>query len=434
MSTSEIRTLRDGEVDVLPRTTASAVQTADGSTVQQKINDLSANSGSSGKRTTRFTIGTSTNGWTEDDCDYLCDGTDDQVEINNAIIDLPATGGEIKILDGTYNITGKIKTVKDNIKISGNGATTILKRMWENKNNTLEGVITVINNQCNIENLQFDGNRTQFSSNYNCSILLLSDKNTITGNICNNSQYGIYLDSKDDNVITGNNCHDNAKNGIHLNTGFNNIITGNICYRNSGNGVYLKLNNTSRNTIIGNNCSDNNNSNIYLSGGNGNTITGNTCNGNNNSVFGIYLSYTYHNTITGNTCNDNGSTGIYVISSNSNTITGNTCNNNAHAGIYIDHSNNNTFIGNTCILGAGVTYTSEQYTICLSNGGNNYNLITNNNIMGKDVTNGSTTGNNSIYGNKWNDTIDVPKVTYGTTDLTAGTSALPTGQIYLVYE
>ena len=39
---SEIRTLKDGDIDVLPRTVASAVQTADGSTVEQKINSIEA--------------------------------------------------------------------------------------------------------------------------------------------------------------------------------------------------------------------------------------------------------------------------------------------------------------------------------------------------------------------------------------------------------
>ena len=42
----------------------------------------------------RFTIGTTQNGWTAEDCDYLCDGTDDQEEIIQALNDLPATGGE----------------------------------------------------------------------------------------------------------------------------------------------------------------------------------------------------------------------------------------------------------------------------------------------------------------------------------------------------
>lgn len=39
-----------------------------------KGNDGSDTRGS--KRNSRIIIGTSTNGWTADDCDYLCDGTD----------------------------------------------------------------------------------------------------------------------------------------------------------------------------------------------------------------------------------------------------------------------------------------------------------------------------------------------------------------------
>ena len=85
----------------------------------------------SGKRTARFVIGTSTAGWTSADCDYLCDGTADQTEINNAITALPANGGEIVILDGTYNIIKKIDVTKDNVSIRGNGNATILKRMFD---------------------------------------------------------------------------------------------------------------------------------------------------------------------------------------------------------------------------------------------------------------------------------------------------------------
>lgn len=65
--------------------------------------------GGSGKRYASFVIGTSTNGWTAEDCDYLCDGTDDNVEINDAISSLPTTGGEVVILPGTYNISATIR-------------------------------------------------------------------------------------------------------------------------------------------------------------------------------------------------------------------------------------------------------------------------------------------------------------------------------------
>ena len=40
--------------------------------------------------------------------DYVCSGSGDQTEINNAISALPAGGGKIVLLEGTYNINGKI--------------------------------------------------------------------------------------------------------------------------------------------------------------------------------------------------------------------------------------------------------------------------------------------------------------------------------------
>ena len=58
--------------------------------------------------------------------------------------------------------------------------------------------------------------------------------------------------------------------------------------------------------------------------------------------------------------------------------------------------------GNTCIRGTGLStdYTASQHTIQLNGNSNNYNLISNNNCMGKAVTNGGGTGN-SVYGNKY---------------------------------
>ena len=309
--------------------------------------------GGSGKRTCRFVVGTSTAGWTEDDCDYLCDGTADQVEINAAIQALPSGGGEIVILDGTYNIKATIAMNKDNVKLSGNGNATVLERMWDSS--TGEGVITITatNGGCCVENIFIDGNKSVYSSSSNYGIYLSSSSNnTITGNTCNNNNYGIYLSSSSNNTITGNTCN-------------------------------------------------NNNYGIYLSSSSSNnTITGNTCN--NNNYNGIYLSRSSsNNTITGNTCNNNYN-GIYLSRSSNNTITGNTCNNNNY-GIYLFSSSNNTITGNTCIRGEGTSsdYTSSQYTIRLYNTDNNYNLISSNNIMGKNYTSDGGTGN-TFVNNKYN--------------------------------
>ena len=323
-------------------------------------------------RTSRFVVGTSTAGWTSDDCDYLCDGTDDQTEINNAITVLPSAGGEIVILDGTYNITAKININKNNVSIRGNGNATILKRMWNSS--TSEGVATltsVIN--CKVKDLQVDGNKVAYTSNNNFGILLSSSSNnTITGNTCNNS------------------------NGIFISASSNNTVTGNTCNNNNNYGIYLDFT-SNENTITDNVCNNNTNYGIFISASSNNTVIGNTCN--NNTTYGIRLDGgSNESTVTGNTCNNNTNYGILLSSSSNNTITGNTCNNNTNFGILLNFSSNNTVTGNTCIRGTGLPsdYTASQYTIKLNGTGNNYNLISSNQCMGKAVVIEGGTSNTSV--------------------------------------
>jgi parallel beta-helix repeat protein len=343
-----------------------------------------------GKKTNRFVVGTSTSGWTEKDCDYLCDGTNDQEEIIQALNDLPATGGEIVILDGTYNITASINVPKDNVSLRGNGNATILKRMYNSTDadsgSTARGLITLNEKSgCKIQGLQIDGNKATYIANYNYGIYLSSSSsdNTVTGNTCNNNSNGIYLySSSSNNTVTGNTCNSNSSCSIRLDSSSNNTVTGNTCNNNS-NGIYL-----------------------YSSSDN--TVTGNTCN--NNSYYGIYLSSSSDNTVTGNTCNNNNSYGIYLSSSSSNnTVTGNTCNNNSNGIRLSSSSSDNTVTGNTCIRGIGTPedYTTDQHTILLSGTANNYNLISSNNCMGKAVVISGGTGN-SAWGNKFDNTDDLP--------------------------
>ena len=389
--------------------------------LMENINTLRENMA----KTARFVVGTSTSRWTEKDCNYLCDGTNDQEEINQAIQDLPASGGEIIILDGTYNIAAKINVNKNNVSIKGNGNATILKRMWDSSSE--EGVITLNSVEgCRIQNLQIDGNKANYMSTNNHGIRLnSSNNNVITGNICNNNVHnGICLFSSSKNTVTGNTCINNA-NGVHLFSSSNNTIIGNAC-NNNNMGIYL-FSSSNDNNITGNTCNNNGYDGIHLySSINDNTIAGNTC---NNNKVGIFLDSSSNNTITGNTCNNNRNEGIFLYSSsndnnitgntcnnnnndgirlhtssNENTITGNTCNNNK-VGIYSYSSSNNTITGNTCIRGTG--YTSDQYTILLDGSPNDYNLISSNNCMGKAVVIHGGIGN-SAWGNKFDATNNLP--------------------------
>ena len=288
------------------------------------------------RRTARFTVGTSAAGWTAADVDYLCDGTNDATQIIAALNALPDTGGEVVILDGTYNITESINIPYDNVVLRGNGNATILKRMYNSTSSdsgaTARGLITLNSKSgCKIVDLQIDGNKGSYTSVNNYGIRLhSSSNNTITGNTCNNNNNGIYLYSSSNNTITGNTCNNNNYYGIYLNSSSNNTITGNTCNNNNYYGIHLN------------------------SSSNENTITGNTCNNNDR---GIYLNASSNNnTITSNTCNSNNSYGINLSSSSNNTITGNTCNNNNYS-IYLNSSNNNY----NCIVGNNLSGNTTGY-------------------------------------------------------------------------
>lgn len=185
----------------------------------------------------KFVIGSSSAGYTAQTCDYLCDGTADDVEINAAITALPENGGEIKILDGTYNITNSIIVDKMNVTISGNGNNTILKRMWDSTQEE-EGIIYLSKGRAIIENLFLDGNKTIYTNNNNSCILLKNCSLSIIQNVyITNSIYGLsktkYTASLRNMII--NNIFFNCDKPIYLNASIslttisNNRINGGTC-------------------------------------------------------------------------------------------------------------------------------------------------------------------------------------------------------------
>ena len=112
----------------------------------------------------RFIVGTSTAGWTLEDCDYLCDGTNDTTIINSAIQALPATGGEIILLDGIYTVQNPAQTkitLKSNVLLRGNGVGTIIQPSLNYQ--YAQDLIQVSGNNVSICNLAIKPNGTHSS-------------------------------------------------------------------------------------------------------------------------------------------------------------------------------------------------------------------------------------------------------------------------------
>lgn len=344
--------------------------------------------------------------------DFVCDGVNDHVEIQAAIDVLPATGGEVKLLEGTYNVEATVN-LDSYQTLGGCGRNTILVTTTANLIflGAIGGAFTekvgIV-----VADLQIDGGAGAISD---CGInfyyvdystiqnvysrrhadygMLIenSDFNTVEGNVCQGNSDGIRLHASNNNTITGNNCpgndygirlrDSNSNNtvvgntcigntdGIQLYGSSDNTVTGNTCQGNGAVGINLTAS-SDNNTVTGNTCQGSSSHGIILSDSDNNTISGNTLQGNYN---GIYLTTdSISNTISGNTCQgntrrgihlynscdknlisdnncqDNGWDGIYIKNCDGNTITGNICQGNGLHGIGIEGCNNGAIIGNTC--------------------------------------------------------------------------------------
>lgn len=291
-----------------------------------------------GVKNNRLVIGTSTAGWLQADCDYLCDGTNDEQEFNTAIQFLNTyDGGEIVVLDGAYNISAAIAISIPNVSLIGNGNATILKNL-----STTTNLINVTAPDFHIASMSLEGTTQQ-----DC----------------------INISSAGSNVVVESVAFSGADNGIYT-EGSSGQFIGNQ-FVNNDRGIYLVSNNNIVNANVFNNCSV---WGVYIEG-NGNIISNNTFTNCGTAVY-----------------NETPSSGANIVN---NVMIDN------NIGIYANSLVNSTITGNTIYRGSGTSgnYTSSQYTIQMS--GCNNCMVTNNLIPGKDIVVSLPNTNTMLFMNKW---------------------------------
>ncbi|MDP3015141.1 MAG: right-handed parallel beta-helix repeat-containing protein [bacterium] len=363
-----------------------------------------ANSAWQADRTVAGKIVAASNSLNKEKADYVCDGADDQVEIQAAIDALGANGGTVYLSEGTFNISTSINL--DNVApddsgkaIIGAGAGTVLKITTGASN------VNVINasgvNRILISQLMIDGNNKTGSGNSGIRVGIYSRIDKVW--VENMSYNGINCGSN--NIITGNTVSGNGINGIQAAGSNNNIITGNTL---SGNrqGIMVHAYSTN-NTISDNIVMGNTHTGMVLYASptpntRNNIVTGNIVSG--NGWAGIEIRYASYNTITGNVVQGNGMYGIRSDNYASyNTIAGNTVSGNGWDGIMLEgHSSNNTVTGNNIYDNGG---TGNYNGIRMDSSNNSNNLISSNRIFDSSGTgyginiSANTCDNNYIVGN-----------------------------------
>ena len=191
-------------------------------------------------RPARFVIGTSAAGWTAEDCNYLCDGMADDVEIKAAISALPSGGGEILLLDGTYNISSSINISKANVTIRGSGASTVLTRKFNGTSSN--GVIGCSAASCRICDLTIDGNKSAYTSGNNRGAYAsMSAANIKIDHITVKNAYtGIVLSGMTGGSISDCIVQTTSAHGIYISGASSVVLDGNTISGNGGNGITVE--------------------------------------------------------------------------------------------------------------------------------------------------------------------------------------------------
>lgn len=292
---------------------------------------------------------------------YTTDGTDDHIEINNAINAVYALGGgTVSILAGTYTLANNI-IVKKYVSLEGAGFNTRLKfgngitlteagmirvkdstdrptdvrisklNLDGNKaNNTTTGVKfygvyteadNVIVEDCWVHDFTgygIDPHEAETTSTPGSRLIIRNNYVYNNGTIANQDYDGITLDMMYECVCTGNITFNNARHGINIVTGTEKtIIANNVSYGNGRNGIVL----TDQSSYV--------------------NITGNYIHSNGREGI-LTATGSQHLNITGNYIYSNGYNGIHLYGSSYNNVVGNKLRNNGKAthntysDIYID--------------------------------------------------------------------------------------------------
>jgi len=245
------------------------------------------------------------------EADYFCNGTNDHVQIQAALDKLPATGGEVFLLDGTYNIEESI--VMDSYQtLRGCGRNTILTTTTANKDiieatggdgTEKEGLL--------IADLCVDGNAGGVVNDKGIEWTYVDHSKISNIWALNNGEEGIFCITCDFNEIINNFALGNGRCGINLEgeTCDFNIVTGNTCQDNTQSGIQTYY--YADNAIVSNNiCQGNGEHGIIVYMCDHTNVTDNMCQG--NTLDGIYLNQADSNKISGNVIQLNGAHGIYL--------------------------------------------------------------------------------------------------------------------------
>lgn len=275
--------------------------------------------------------------------DMVCDGWNDEVEINSAIASLGMQGGSIQLTEGVFFIGTSIVINRDNVLLCGSGAGTVV-RLQHALNVDIDMISStdVVTLGTVVMNLVVDGRRDGQTAGIQRGINLRQEQDFIIQNVIvkNARNEGIRMSNPSLGRIDGCTVHDCGGDGIMLTLASSTIIDNCIVRRCGGVGIRVDgVQGVVSNNVSHSNTTDGINAQVSRS-----TLLGNVCE--NNGGNGISLFLTVTSTISSNICNTNSFSGIFTDNSNSNILNGNMVSNNNRHGIHLHLGNENVINSN----------------------------------------------------------------------------------------
>jgi parallel beta-helix repeat protein len=306
-----------------------------------------------------------------DHADYVCDGVEDEVQINAAILSVNSAGGGVVQLNaGTFNVLGSV-IVKSNVTLRGAGGATVIA-LADNapslflragivrlKDDTLSGAAKRVHH-VTLEDFLVDGNRANQVPNTDdkkFGVYAEGDDIVFRRVIARNCEgYGFdphaYQDSIPSTRVTIENCeaYGNAIDGFTLDMVANGTFVRNYSHDNDRHGINLVT--SSRDVTISECRSIRNGATGLMAQNGARRIAIQTSEFTNNALEGLLLRDADACVISGNTFTNNTRSGIVLRLADSTTVSGNTLNESAagavgRAVVLLDSALVNTVRSNT---------------------------------------------------------------------------------------
>ena len=285
-------------------------------------------------------------------CDYIADGTADEVQIQACIDAVTTLGGTCQLMEGTFNIAAAIN-IKSNVSLVGQGYGTVLKRTATNIS-ILSATQTT--SQISARFIRFDGNAASATPivNFTSNTVTYAD---ISDNSFINSGYVI---AGADGVFTLSKINRNFANFGYANSRF--IYSGNGSTPSYLEVIGNKITQIGTDTAV-----------IAISVNTGSSVIGNSITMTSSTDFVIIV--TGENT-GGSVVSDNiiinGGTGIRVDSAGA-TVTGNAIKNTTNSGISFSGASTDNYSSSISanslfnVCSGGTTNTIDAISIYRSN-------------------------------------------------------------------